>query len=66
MYVKNRKIEIRSVHWFEFTDLNKTIGKLCGSKNSKSYIADKILLLSLNAQYFWLLLAAFLFWPSIL
>ena len=35
VHVKNRKQVNRSVHWFELTDLNKTMGKMCGRKNSK-------------------------------
>ena len=50
--VKNRKMKNRSAHWFGSTDLNKTIWKMCGKKNSKRQIADEILLLSLNTQYF--------------
>ena len=65
VHVKNRKIENRSAHWFRLTYLNKTMGKMCGRKNSKTEIADEILLLSLNAQYVLLLLEAFLFWPGI-
>ena len=34
--VKKRKMENRSVHWFCLTHLNKSVGKMCGSKNSKT------------------------------
>ena len=30
VHVKNRKMENRSAHWFGLTDLNKTMGKMCG------------------------------------
>ena len=52
VHVKNTKMENRSAHWFELTDLNKTMGNMCGRKNSKIYIAYEISQLSLNAQYF--------------
>ena len=35
VHVKNRKMENWSIHWFELTDLNKTMRKMCGRKNSK-------------------------------
>ena len=41
------------------------MGKMCYRKNSKICIADEISLVSLYAQYFKLLFAAFLFWSSI-
>ena len=52
VHMKNRKMENRSAPWFGLTYLNKTMGKMCDRKNSKRYIADEILLLSLNMQYF--------------
>ena len=36
VHVKNRKMENRSVHWFGLTNLNKTMGKMCGRLNSKT------------------------------
>ena len=66
VHVKSSKMKNQSAHWLGLTDINNTMGKMCGRKNSKRYIADEILLLSLNLQYFQLLLAAFLLWPSIL
>ena len=35
VHVKNRKMENRSVHLFRLTCLNKSMGKMCGRKNSK-------------------------------
>ena len=34
--VKNLKINNQSVHWFGLTELNKTMGRICGMKNSKT------------------------------
>ena len=34
VHVKNRTMENRSVNWFGLTDLNKTLGKMYGRKNS--------------------------------
>ena len=50
--VKNRNMENWSAHWFGLTDLNKTMGKICGRKHSKRYTADGILLLSLMRTIF--------------
>ena len=36
VHVKNRKMKNRSVHWFGLTDLNKTMGEMCGRLNSKT------------------------------
>ena len=41
VHVNNRKIKNWSVHLFGLTDLNKTMGKMCCRKNSKTYIADE-------------------------
>ena len=35
VHVKNRKMENRSIHWFELTDLKKTMRNMCGRKNNK-------------------------------
>ena len=35
LHVKNRKMETLSAHWFGLTDLNKTMGKMCGRKIAK-------------------------------
>ena len=42
VHMKNRKMENWPAHWFGLTDLIKTMGKMCGRKNSKRYIADEI------------------------
>ena len=52
VHVKNRKMENLSAHWFGLTDLTKTMGKVCGRKNSKIYTSYDFFQLSLNAQYF--------------
>ena len=65
VHVKNLKMKRQLVHWFGLTELNETMGIVCGRNSSKTYIADEILKLSFNAQYYYPLYAAFLFWPSI-
>ena len=35
VHMKNRKMKNRPEHLFGLTDLNKTMGKMCGRKNSK-------------------------------
>ena len=34
VHVKNMKIKRQPVHWFELTELNKTMGIMCG-RNSR-------------------------------
>ena len=65
VHVKNSKIKNQPQHWFGLTELNKTTGIICGRNSSETYIANEILLPSLNMQYFKVLYAAFLIWPSI-
>ena len=36
VHVKNLKIKRQSVHWFELTKLNKTMGKMCGKNSSET------------------------------
>ena len=36
VHVKNLKIKRQSVHWFELTELNKTMGIMCGKNSSKT------------------------------
>ena len=64
VHVKKRKIEIRSVHRFGLTDLNKTMGKMCGRKNSKSCKADKICYSHLFRNIL-IIVSGVSFWPSI-
>ena len=52
VHVKNLKLKRQPARWFRLTELNKTMGIMCGRKSSESKIADKFLKLSLNAQYF--------------
>ena len=47
------------------THLNKSKRKMCGRKNTITYTDDEILPFAFYTQYFKLLYAAFLFWPSI-
>ena len=42
VYVKNLKIKRQPVHWFGLTELNETMGIMCGSKSSETQIADGI------------------------
>ena len=43
VHVKNLKIKRPQVHWFGLTELNKTMGIMCGRKSSETQIADEIL-----------------------
>ena len=43
VHVKNLKIKRQLVHWFGLTELNKTIGIMCGRDSSKTQIANEIL-----------------------
>ena len=52
VHVKNLKIRRQSVQWFRLTELNETVGIMCGRNSSETYIANEILQLSFNAQYF--------------
>ena len=36
LYVKNLKIERQPVHWFGLTELNETIGIMCGRNSSET------------------------------
>ena len=38
--VKNFKIKRQQVHWFGLTELNETMGIMCGRNSSKTYIVD--------------------------
>ena len=40
--MKNLKIKNQSVHWFGLTELNKTMGIMCGRNSSKTWIADEM------------------------
>ena len=52
MHVKNLKINRQSVHWIGLTELNKTMGIICGRNSSETEIADEILYFSFNTLYF--------------
>ena len=43
VHVKNLKRKRQPVHWFGLTELNETMGIMCGRNNSETYIADEIL-----------------------
>ena len=43
VHVKNLKIKRQPVHWFGLTELNKTMGIMCGRNTSKISIADELL-----------------------
>ena len=36
VHVKNWKIKNQPVHWFELTELNKTMGIMCGRNSSET------------------------------
>ena len=36
VHVKNLKIKRQPVHWFELTELNKTMGIMCGRNSSET------------------------------
>ena len=36
LHVKNLKIERQPVHWFGLTELNETIGIMCGRNSSET------------------------------
>ena len=36
VHVKNLKIKRQLVHWFGLTELNKTMGIMCGSNSSET------------------------------
>ena len=36
VHVKNLKIKRQPVHWFGLTDLNKTMGIMCGRNSSET------------------------------
>ena len=36
LHVKNLKIKRQPVHWFELTELNKTMGIMCGRNSSET------------------------------
>ena len=36
VHVKNLKIKRQPVHWFGLTELNKTMGIMCGRNSSKT------------------------------
>ena len=36
VHVKNLKIKRRPVHWFGLTELNKTMGIMCGKNSSET------------------------------
>ena len=38
---EKQEMENRPIHWFGLTYLNKTIGKMCGKKNSKTYNVER-------------------------
>ena len=43
VHVKNLKIKRQPVHWFGLTELNKTMGIMCGRNSSEISIADELL-----------------------
>ena len=42
VHLKNLKIKRQSVHWFGLTELNETMGIMCGRNSSETYIANEI------------------------
>ena len=40
---ENLKIKIQPVHWFRLTELNETMGIMCGRNSSETLIANGIL-----------------------
>ena len=42
VHMKNFKIKRQPVHWFALTELNKTVGIMCGRNSSETWIADEI------------------------
>ena len=42
VHLKNVKIKRQPVHWFGLTELNETMGIMCGRKSSETWIADEI------------------------
>ena len=36
VHVKNLKIKRQSIHWFGLTELNKTMGIMCGRNSSET------------------------------
>ena len=52
VHVKNLKRKGQPVNWFGLTELNETMRIMCGRYISETLIADEILQLSFNAQYF--------------
>ena len=36
VHVKNLKIKRQPVHWFGLTELNKSMGKMCGRNSSET------------------------------
>ena len=36
VHVKNLKIKSQPVHWFKLTELNKTMGIMCGRNSSET------------------------------
>ena len=43
VHVKKFKIKRQSVHRFGLTELNETMGIMCGRNSSETYIANEIL-----------------------
>ena len=43
VHVKHLKMKRQSVHWFGLTELNETMGIMCGKNSSETEIADEIL-----------------------
>ena len=42
VHLKLLKIKIQPVHWFGLTELNKTMGIVCGRNSSGLLIADEV------------------------
>ena len=43
VHVKNLKIKRQPLHWFGLTELNKTMGIMCGRNSGETQITNEIL-----------------------
>ena len=44
VHLKLLKIKIQPIHWFGLTELNKTMGIVCGRNSTETLIADEAFL----------------------
>ena len=42
VHLKLLKIKIQPIHWFGLTELNKTMGIVCGRNSTETLIADEV------------------------